>query len=74
MKTPPAETHPYVPMQVGRAQERRDEMQHEAIPAWVVEALQRHGVAVRRSPRWIEEAHSGQLARYQSARSALIVK
>lgn len=49
-------------------------MQHKAIPHWVVEALQRHGVAVRRSPRWIEEAHSAHLDRYLSARSALIVK
>ncbi len=49
-------------------------MQHTAIPKRVIAALQRHGVAVRRSPRWIEEANTGQLARYQSARSALIVK
>ena len=54
--------------------ERRDEVQHKAIPQWVIEALQRQGVAVRRSPSWIEEAHSGQLIQYQHAHGALSVK
>lgn len=70
----PANRQTYVPKRFGKHMERRDEVQHKAIPNWVIRALQRHGVAVRRSPSWIEEAHSAQLIQHHSARSALSVK
>ena len=42
--TPQPRTEPIgttVPKRFGRAMERRDEVQHKAIPRWVIEALQR---------------------------------
>lgn len=70
----PANEHLSTPKRFGRETERRDEVQHNAIPSWVIRALERHGVAARRSPGWIQEASSGDLIRYDSARSALSVK
>lgn len=37
----------------------------------VSDVLARHGIAIRRSPRWIEDASAGQIARMHEAIAAI---
>ena len=49
-------------------------MQYKAIPNRVARVMARHGVLIRRSPGWIEEAHSGLIIQLERVQSALRIK